>query len=171
MSFRFILGFIVLMIIMLGVNLFVTGLGAMVAIASAWMLASMTELTFSQALLIGGVNSCFFLFIARQSFGFPWAGTLIFTLMGASMFSSAWALVAWGVARYTPFSFWDAMLLSTGIGLVFLYSLNVELNQEEQTLMKRLKNRGLQDESEKEYDEYDEATKKNGSSRRTNHKK
>ena len=146
MYWRFLVGFVLVMIVVLAANLLATVLGVMSAVITAWMLTSMTTLTFSQALLIGGIGSCFFLYVTRRHLRFNWYMTFMFTFMGTSMFSMLWVLVASLVAGYSPFEFWDALLLSTAIGLAFLYSIITDFEQEAQMIMDRLQKRGLKEE-------------------------
>ena len=146
MYWRYLVGFILVMMMMLVVNFMATALGVMSAVMTAWMLLSMTTLTSSQALLIGGVASCFFLYITRRNLKFTWYMTFMFTFMGASMFSMIWVLLASLIAKYTSFEFLPALLLSMAIGLAFLYSIITDFEQEAQMIMSRLQQRGLREE-------------------------
>jgi len=146
MYWRYLVGFVFVMMMILAANLLATALGVMSAVVTAWMLLSMTTLTSSQALLIGGVGSCFFLYVTRRNLRLTWYMTFMFTFMGASMFSMIWVLIASLVANYTPFEFWHALLLSTAIGLAFLYSIITDFEQEAQVIMSRLRKRGLKEE-------------------------
>ena len=146
MYWRFLVGYVFLMMMILAANLVATVLGVMSAVMTAWMLTSMTTLTFSQALLIGGVASCFFLYVTRRNLKLNLYMTFMMTFMGTSMFSMLWVLVASLVAGYTPFEFWDALLLSTAIGLAFLYSIITDFEQEAEVIMTRLQKRGLKEE-------------------------
>lgn len=146
MYWRYLVGFVFVMMMVLAANLLATALGVMSAVVTAWMLLSMTTLTSWQALLIGGVASSFFLYVTRRYLRLSWYMTFMLTFMGASMFSMIWLLLASAVAHYTPFEFWPALLLSTAIGLAFLYSIITDFEQEAQVIMSRLRERGLKEE-------------------------
>ncbi|MGB0386273.1 MAG: YecA family protein [Ardenticatenaceae bacterium] len=158
MSFRFIIASILLMGVMFIMGLILTGIATMTAIGTVWMLAWMTSLTFSQTLQIGGVTFCFFLFIAQRSLRLGWRGTFMLAMMGTSMFVSAWALLASLIARYLPIEidFWQAMLLCTAIGLVFLYGFAIKLEEESDELMSRLGAKPHEDEEDDEEEDHEE---------------
>ncbi len=146
MYWRYLVGFILVMMTILVTNLMATALGVMSAVFTAWMLLSMTTLTSSQALFIGGVASCFFLYITRRNLKLPWYMTIMMTFMGASMFSMIWVLLASLLVNYTTFEFWPSLLLSTAVGLAFLYSIITDFEQEAEMIAQRLLKRGLEEE-------------------------
>ena len=71
---------------------------------------------------------------------------IMMTFMGTSMFSMIWVLLASLLVQYTIFEFWPALLLSTAAGLVFIYSIITDFEQEAELITSRLQKRGLEEE-------------------------
>lgn len=98
-------------------------LGAMSAAGAAWLLSSLTALTFREAVMIGSGPSILMIAFGRSHLDLGVISLIFSTLFMTPVLTLAYALTAWPFASFSPLSYWEALLLTTGIGLVISYNM------------------------------------------------
>lgn len=98
-------------------------LGAISAVGAAWVLTSLTELIFEQALMIGSASSILIIGFARYYLDLGVIMLIFSTLFMTPVLTLVYALAAWPFASFSPLSYWEALILTTAIGLSISYNM------------------------------------------------
>lgn len=98
-------------------------LGGISAVGAAWLLTTLTELAFEEALMIGSASSILIIGFARYYLDLGVVFLIFFTLLMTPLLTLLDALAAWPFASFSPLSYWEALILTTAIGLVILYNM------------------------------------------------
>jgi len=111
------------MLLMLIFLLVFTSIGAAIVALTSWLLTLITPLSFSQAALVAGVTSIMVIYLSQRELFVSVPATIILVLIISPLATLIFVAVAWGTDRFSPLNFWQATLLTTGLGLAVLYGL------------------------------------------------
>ena len=98
-------------------------LGAISAVGAGWLLTSLTELSFEQALMIGSASSILIIAFARYYLDLGVVFLIFSALLMTPVLTLIYALAAWPFASFSPLSYWEAIILTTAIGLAVSYNM------------------------------------------------
>lgn len=113
----------VAVLLMLILLLVFTSIGAAIVGLASWLLTLITPLSFSQAALVAGVTSIIVIYLSQRELFVSVYATIILVLIISPLATLIFVAVAWGLDRFSPLNFWQATLLTTGVGLAVLYGL------------------------------------------------
>jgi hypothetical protein len=113
----------VAMLLMLILLLFFTAIVIAIVALTSWFLTLITSLSFSQAALIAGAASILVIYLSRRELFVSVPATFMLVLIISPFATLVFVAVAWGLDRFSPLDFWQATLLTTGVGLAVLYGL------------------------------------------------
>jgi len=100
-----------------------TSIGAVIVGLTSWFLTLITPLLFSQAALVAGITSIMVIYLSQRELFVSIYATIILVLIISPLATLIFVAVAWGLDRFSPLDFWQAILLTTGVGLAVLYGL------------------------------------------------
>ena len=114
---------VVAMLLMLILLLVFTSIGVGIVALTSWLLTLITSLSFSQAALVTGVTSMMVIYLSQRELFVSVPATIIPVFVISPLATLIFVAVAWGADRLSPLDFWQAILLTTGVGLAVLYGL------------------------------------------------
>ncbi len=96
--------------------------------AISWLLTVVTSLTFFQAALVAGATGVMLIYLARRELVARVVETIILLILIAPLATLSFVAVAWVLDRLTPLDFWQATLMTTGVGLAVLFGLTTYMS-------------------------------------------
>jgi hypothetical protein len=100
-----------------------TSIGVGIVALTSWLLTLTTSLSFSQAAVVTGVTSITVIYLSQRELFVSVPATVMLVLLISPLATLIFVGVAWGADRFSPLDFWQATLLTTGVGLAVLYGL------------------------------------------------
>jgi len=100
-----------------------TSIGVVIVALTSWLLTLVTPLAFSQAALVAGATSVMVIYLSRRELFVSVPATLMMVLIITPLGTLSFVVVAWGLDHFSPLDFWQATLLTTGVGLAVFYGL------------------------------------------------
>ncbi len=98
-------------------------LGVISAVGTAWLLTGLTSLSFEEAIMIGSASSILIIGFARYYLDLGVIMLIFSTLFMTPVLTLVYALAAWPFASFSPLSYWEALILTTAIGLAISYNM------------------------------------------------
>jgi hypothetical protein len=108
-------------LLMLAIVAVFTTIGTAIVAGVAWLLMSITPLTFPQAALVVGATSLIVAYISQRKLAMGVIETGLLVLVMTPLTSLCLAGLAWGLNHLSPLDFWQATLLVTAVGLGVFY--------------------------------------------------
>jgi hypothetical protein len=146
-------------LLMLAIVVAFTAIGTAIVAAVAWLLTSITPLTFPQAALVVGATSLIVAYISQRKLAMGVIESGLLVLVMTPLTSLCLAGLAWGLNHLSPLDFWQATLLVTAVGLGVFYLFTqqvgdiVSLSRKDE---EELDEEEDWDEEEDEYGDWDE---------------
>jgi hypothetical protein len=146
-------------LLMLVIVVAFTAIGTAIVAAVAWLLTSITPLTFPQAALVVGATSLTVAYISQRKLAMGVIESGLLVLVMTPLTSLCLAGLAWGLNHLSPLDFWQATLLVTAVGLGVFYLFTqqvgdvVSLSRKEEEEVDEEED---WDEEEDEYGDWDE---------------
>jgi hypothetical protein len=113
---------LVLLLLVLLLLLF-TSIGVAIVAATGWLLTVVTSLAFFQAALVAGATGVMVIYLARRELVSNPFETTMLVIIITPLATLSFMAVAWVLDRLTPLDFWQATLMTTGVGLAVLFGL------------------------------------------------
>jgi hypothetical protein len=108
-------------LLMLVIVVAFTAIGTAIVAAVAWLLTSITPLTFPQAALVVGATSLIVAYISQRKLAMGVIESGLLVLVMTPLTSLCLAGLAWGLNHLSPLDFWQATLLVTAVGMGVFY--------------------------------------------------
>jgi hypothetical protein len=108
-------------LLMLAIVVVFTAIGTAIVAAVAWLLASASPLTFSQAALVVGATGLFIAYISQRRLAMGVIETGLLVLVITPLTSFCLVGLAWSLNHLSPLDFWQSTLLVTAVGLGVFY--------------------------------------------------
>ena len=108
-------------LLMLVIVVVFTAIGTAIVAAVAWLLTSLTPLTFPQAALVVGATGLIIAYISQRKLAVGVLESGLLVLVMTPLTSLCLMGLAWGLNRLSPLDFWQAALLVTAVGLGVFY--------------------------------------------------
>ncbi len=108
-------------LLMLAIVVVFTAIGTGIVAVVAWLLASVTPLTFPQAALVVGATGLIIAYISQRKLAMGVIETGLLVLVMTPLTSFCLVGLAWGLTHLSPLDFWQATLLVTAVGLGVFY--------------------------------------------------
>lgn len=104
-------------------------LGAVSAVGTGWLLTGLTELSFEEAIMIASASSILIIGFARYYLELGVIMLIFSTLFMTPVLTFVYALAAWPFASFSPLSYWEALILTTAIGLAISYNMMLTFHE------------------------------------------
>jgi hypothetical protein len=108
-------------LLMLVIVVAFTAIGTAIIAAVAWLLTSLTPLTFPQAALVVGATGLIIAYISQRKLALSVLESGLLVLIMTPLTSLCLVGLAWGLNHLSPLDFWQAALLVTAVGLGVFY--------------------------------------------------